>query len=71
VDDRGDTATLTLVTEVLGASGEGNGITAGISTTVECGAIQRLQESPAPVASLGPSPSLEPAASGSEAHRST
>jgi hypothetical protein len=64
VDDRGDTATLTLVTEVLGASGAGTNVTARISATVECSAIQRLQEAPAPVASLGPPPSRAPVAGG-------
>jgi hypothetical protein len=65
VDDRGDTATLTLVTEVSGFAGEGTGVSGvGISAAVECAHVERLQEAPGPVPSLAPPPSLAPVTGG-------
>ena len=67
VDDRGDSATLTLtVTDVFGTAADGSDVPGGIVTaTVECTFIDRL--APPPPASLPPPPSLAPVAGGQTA----
>ncbi len=58
VDDRGDTATLTVVAVAGTITPDGKDLWTPVSATVECRFIQRLHEPSGPVPSIGPAPSL-------------
>jgi hypothetical protein len=68
VDDRGDSATLTLtVTDVFGTAADGSEVPGGsVTATVECTFIDRFALSQAP-SSLPPAPSLIPVVGGQAA----